>query len=382
MAVGGNWQAQLTTLCFRAITRQIRSIPRAKTALPGSRLLNVVPLYAAAVASGYAMWMLRVPLPWMIGPMITAACVGLLNRNPGAPWITRPAGQLVVAASVGLFFTPEAVTAVGQQIVTMVAAAALTIAAGFLAATILMRLARIDVISASLASIPGGPVEMAALASRYGAQPGPVAFAQILRISLLVLIVPPVLVAMNGGVVDPAGALNGGAATNYPGALLLLLLALCGGLVLRAIRMTSPFFLGPLGASAAASAMTLPVSAPPYAVLAGAQVLLGVWLGCMFDRTLLSRAQGLLPAIFASTAVLLLSCVVMALAISAVTGIEWQTMVLATAPGSVTEMALTAKILHQGVALVTAFHVLRVFIILPLAPLIFALMARLTRRAG
>lgn len=37
-----------------------------------------------------------------------------------------------------------------------------------LVAAVLMRLTRMDVISASLASIPGGPVEMAALATRYG----------------------------------------------------------------------------------------------------------------------------------------------------------------------------------------------------------------------
>ncbi|WP_274425226.1 AbrB family transcriptional regulator [Chelativorans sp. YIM 93263] len=38
-------------------------------------------------------------------------------------------------------------------------------------------------------------------------------------------------------------------------------------------------------------------------------------------------------------------------------------------PGSVTEMALTAKILEQGVAIVKAFHVVRIFIIIPSAPL-------------
>ncbi len=71
----------------------------------------------------------------------------------------------------------------------------------------------------------------------------------------------------------------------------------------------------------------------------------------------------------------------MAFAISAFTGIGWQVMVLATAPGSVTEMALTAKILQQGVAMVTAFHVVRIFILLPAAPLIFAITARLAGRA-
>ncbi len=71
----------------------------------------------------------------------------------------------------------------------------------------------------------------------------------------------------------------------------------------------------------------------------------------------------------------------MAFAIAAVTGIEWQTMVLATAPGSVTEMALTAKILDQQVAIVTASHIVRIFIILPFLPLIFSITAKLANRS-
>jgi uncharacterized protein len=347
--------------------------------LPSRNLVHVAILYAAALVSGYLMSLLRVPLPWMIGPMVLAAIVSLAGKTPTIPWITRPIGQLVVAASVGLFFTPAALAVVSQQIVLMIAVAVLTIAAGFLAALVLVRLANIDVVSASLASIPGGPVEMAALATRHGADSGTVAFAQILRIALLVLIIPPLLVAIDGEVADPAAALADGP-VDYPGAILLLAIALGGGLFLKLVRMTTPFFLGPLAATAAASAMMMPVSAPPYFVLAGAQVLLGVWLGCMFRRDLFTRSPMLVVAVMASTGVLMVLTAIMALVISWSAGIPWQTMVLATAPGSVTEMALTAKILDQQVALVTAYHILRIFIILPLVPLIFALVARLRTR--
>ncbi len=120
---------------------------------------------------------------------------------------------------------------------------------------------------------------------------------------------------------------------------------------------------------------------PPFVILASGQVLLGVWLGCMFDRDMLMRSGSFIPAALLSTLVLLLLCAAMAFGFSALTGIDWRIMVLATAPGSVTEMALTAKILQQGIAIVTAFHVVRLFIILPAAPLIFAITARLAGRS-
>jgi membrane AbrB-like protein len=338
-------------------------------------------IYGGAVCVGYVLSLMRVPLPWMIGPMIFAGVVGVLGTPLRVPHITRPIGQTVVAGSVGLSFTPIALAAIGEQIVPMLAAALMTILSGFLVAAILMRLTRLDVISASLASIPGGPVEMAALATSHGADAGLVAFAQTLRIAFLVLVIPPLLVGLDGTGQDPSRVFTGGE-TDPAGALLLLALAAVGGLFFRLVRVSSPFFLGPLGFSALASAMALPVSAVPFPVLAGAQVLLGVWLGAMFDKDLMTRSRSFVPAAFLSTALLLILCAAMAFGISAVTGISWRTMVLATAPGSVTEMALTAQILHEGVALVAAFHVVRIFVILPSAPLIFAIVAKLAYRFG
>jgi uncharacterized protein len=343
-------------------------------------LAKVLLLYAGAIAAGYVASWLGVPLPWMIGPLVLAGAASGLGANVKVPVATRPVGQVVVAAAVGLSFTPVAVVAVVEQIVPMVAVALLTILAGFITAGVLMRLTKIDVVSASLASVPGGPVEMAALASRYGVAPGPVAFAQTMRIALLVLIIPPVLVAIAGGAPDVATVLMGGE-LDLPGAGLLLAIAAAGGFAFRLVRISSPFFLGALGFSAAAAALSLPVSMPPYVILASAQVLLGVWLGCMFDRDMLMRSRSFIPAALVSTLVLLVLCVAMAFGVSALTGIDWQIMVLATAPGSVTEMALTAKLLQQGVAMVTAFHLVRIFIILPAAPLIFAITARLAGRA-
>ena len=47
-----------------------------------------------------------------------------------------------------------------------------------------------------------------------------------------------------------------------------------------------------------------------------------------------------------------------------VTGLHPATLVLATAPGAVAEIAVTAKVLELGVPLVTSFHVTRVVLLL------------------
>lgn len=342
-------------------------------------LSHIAAIYGGAFVSGLIADRIGMPLPWMIGALLFAMAVRLAERPVRVPARTRPLGQMLVASSVGLAFTPDAVNAVAALLGPMLAATALTLVAGFAAAALVMRLARVDALTATLASVPMGPVESANLAVRHGVAPGPVVFAQTLRIVLLVLFVPPALVWLDGSVSDPMAALRDVAWTPG-GAALLLACAAAGGLAARAIGVSNPNFVGPLAGSAGAAALTLPITAYPYPVLAMAQLFLGVWLGAAFDRELIRRAGGFLAAAFASTLVLVGSCLAMGAGLAWATGLALPVMILATAPGSVTEMALTAKILQQGVAVVTAFHLVRIFIILPSAPLIAGLTARAARR--
>ncbi|KPQ04976.1 MAG: putative ammonia monooxygenase [Rhodobacteraceae bacterium HLUCCA12] len=346
--------------------------------LPAGRLTRPALIYAGAVGCGWIGSLINLPLPWMIGALVFSTVLSLSGVAVRVPAVTRPVGQIVIAGSVGMAFTPAALESLAQMVGPMVLAALATLAAGFVVAWALTRMAAVDAITASLASIPMGPVESANLARRYGVAPGPVIFTQTLRIMTLVLLIPPAVLAFNGGIHGADSALRAMHWT-APGAALLLVLAVAGAFLTKAVRLSNPFFLGPLAASAAASAAGLPVTAVPYWMLAGAQVLLGVWLGAAMDRDLFRRAGGFVAAAVASTLLMIVLCVAMALAMAAATGSAWSTMVLAFAPGSVTEMALTAKMLQADIALVTAFHLVRIFIILPTAPLFTRWVAWLVR---
>ncbi|PQO24561.1 ammonia monooxygenase [Rhodobacteraceae bacterium WD3A24] len=346
------------------------------TAPPARLWGRVALIYAGAVLAGWGAAALDLPLPWMIGAVTFSVAAGIAGVPMRVPQITRPIGQGVVAASVGLSFTPVALATLSDMVVAMVGLALLTIVAGFVTAAMLMKLAHTDVITASLASVPMGPVEAANLAGRHGVPPGLVVFSQTLRILLLVVMIPPLIIWVEGQGTDPNAALRA-IPWSWTGAALLAVAVATGGALFRAIRFANPFFLGPLGLSAAFAALALPVTAFPYPVLAGAQVLLGVWLGAVVDRPFFTRAGRFVPAALVATLVMIALCFGLGLGIGALTGERWTTMVLAAAPGSVTEMALTAKILQDGVAVVTAFHITRIFIIIPSAPLIFRIMARL-----
>ena len=114
------------------------------------------------------------------------------------------------------------------------------------------------------------------------------------------------------------------------------------------------------------------VNAPvewPRALTFGGQLLLGISIGLSFRRDLLRSASRFVGASALVTLLTIAGCSALAWAIAIVDALPVATLVLAAAPGSVTEMSLTAQAMGLNVALVTTFHIVRLFIIMPLSPL-------------
>jgi hypothetical protein len=340
-------------------------------------LKSALLLIAAAVA-GYVCQILAVPLPWMIGPMLLTAALGLSFGNPPVRWFYRPVGQVVVATSVGLYFTREALGELLLHGPHMVGAALLTIAAGYIAALVLLRLARTDGTTAFFSSMPGGPVEMAVLAERFGASGGPVALAQTMRIAGIVLIVAPALLWSQGALSSRPVAVTG--PVDLKGLVLLYALAIAASLAMRSLKLSNAFFLGSVGTAAAITASGITLSAVPFPLLVAGQILLGVSLGSRFDREKLVGAGQFVVAGLVSTAVLLLLCFAIAVLMWKLGAGTLPSLTLATAPGSVTEMAIAAKAMNEAVAMVTAYHLVRIFIIIPLGTHLFRLFRKIAGR--
>jgi membrane AbrB-like protein len=122
-----------------------------------------------------------------------------------------------------------------------------------------------------------------------------------------------------------------------------------------------------LGALAVAIPLTVAevnLSSVPRWLTNVAQLLLGCTLGSRFERSFLRRAPRFVGAVVVSVAAALLLSALFGLALAAVTGLHPGTLVLATAPGGIAEMSITAKVLEFGVPVVTAFHVARVVLLL------------------
>jgi membrane AbrB-like protein len=288
---------------------------------------------------------------------------------------SRQAGQAVIGSALGLYFTGEVLQAIGQGLPWMLLTSAAALATGMAGASLLRKRAGLDPPTAFYAGVPGGAADMAVFGERAGGDPSVVALAQGLRVAAVVSVLPLGLQAWGARGADLWAPR---ALPVTPGGLFGLgLCAVAAALLLGWLRFPNGWLMGPLLASGLLTATGHAQSAVPRPLVDLAQLLLGCALGHRFERDLIRGARVLLPAILAATVqgMLLLG------AFAALLALAWDrsvyTLLLATAPGGIAEMGLTARTLQLGVPLVTAFHVVRLLAVLTLAQPVYRLWIRL-----
>jgi membrane AbrB-like protein len=237
------------------------------------------------------------------------------------------------------------------------------------------RFARLDRKTAFFAMMPGGLSEMANIGSLVGAQAEPVAVSHALRVALLVIIMPQLIVSLgiHGNVSDLAVQ----AYLTWPTLFAALGCGIVGIGFAWLLRFNNPWMIGALIGASAATATGLLHGRMPYWLFAIGQLMMGLAIGARFRREMVMR----LPRLFAISALHTLALAAMllavAFAVASLTSLDFASAALGTSPGGTTEMAVTAQTLHLSVGLVTAFHVVRAFLVNGFATRFYELFERI-----
>ena len=319
-------------------------------------------LLLCAVA-GAAFARLHVPLPWLLGPLVTMAICNFAGTELRAVRGARETGQIAIGIALGLYFTPEVGKFVLSHWLLLLAAGVFAIALGVVSGAILARLAGIDRGTAFFASVPGGAAEMTLLGERYGARPDRIALAQSLRILIVVFVVPFALTFSGAHGTDPYAA-AAGTALDWPRLVLLMLGAGLTGAAISAAGLPNGFMFGPLALTITLTACEVRLSSIPTELTNIAQLLIGWVLGSRFERRSLASAPRYVAAAVASILVGIACAAAFGASLAWISDLSVATLVLATAPGGIAEMCITAKVLQLGVPFVTAAHVSRVFLLI------------------
>ena len=323
------------------------------------------------VGGAFFVW-LNLPLAWMLGAMVATTAASLGGAKLYVPSPMRSTMISILGVMLGASFTPEIFDKAREWPLTI---GCLLLYLGFLIGILFLyfrRIVGLDTPTAYFSATPGGLSEMVITGAAMGADDRTVALIHASRVLLVVLAIPFWFRFMTGVTPSPSAMGPSVAAIEWLDLAVLAACAVAGVVAGRIIRLPAYRLSGPMLASAAVHAAGLSESTPPWELVAAAQIVIGSSIGARFSGVPVRRVLGLMATALVSTVLMLATTVSFALVLAPLTGIDWQPIVLAYAPGGLAEMSLIALSLGIETAFVATHHVIRIGLIVMAAPLVFA----------
>lgn len=323
--------------------------------------------------AGYGAHLLSIPLAWVLGPLVCAAIIAISGFDVGIPDTLRRTGQVIIGASIGLRVTAEVFEEFTGLLPILVGAAVFGVMVAACLSLFLAVFARTDNQTAFLAMLPGGLAEMGNVALEGGANAGQVVVAHSLRVATVVLIVPPLLI-LSGHPAPPSTP----HAINLASAAAVLVAGALFAWLVRRIGLNNPWMLGTLIFSGTLSAMAVVSGDMPQAIFRSGQLLLGTAIGSRLRRDILATMPRVIVSVLALVVVFLAIVACTSFALHLLIGLPFATLILGMSPGGTAEMSTTAVALGISVSTVTAFHILRAFVVNGFAMSIYQLLSAIS----
>lgn len=303
----------------------------------------------------------KIPLPWMLGPLLLVAAVRLASGPVESSMVLRHMGQWGIGTSLGLYFTPFVVSIIYSNVYPILAGMFFALFLGVLGTVMIMKIGGTDIKTAWFSAAIGGASEMTTLAERYGGRSDLVASAHSVRILAVVMVVPFIFQAL--GIHGDDSAVPGPKEIHLLGLGYLGLATGLGALIAVIVRIPNGWVLGPMVVSMSLTMSGVEWSALPDFVSKTGQLFIGLSLGDKFRPSFFKGAPRFLFGVVVFTAVAIGLAFCLALFIDYETHVPTGTLMLGLTPGGIAEMAITAKVLKLGVPLVTSFQVTRMALV-------------------
>ena len=332
---------------------------------PSARIVGWVLLAAGSVLAGLLAQIAGLPAGWLVGPMLVAIALALAwPEHPTVPRWGRVASLAVVGGVLAAAFRPSVLPLIAANWFPVCLVVGGTLLLSLAVGMLLARIARLDRRTAALGTLPGAASGMLAMSDPLGADPRLVAVMQYTRV--VVVVFSAALVTRFGLVpgAAPHEISTQGVTTSQGTALayaLTALVAALGAWLGTRLRLPAGALLGPLILGVGLEQLGVARLAWPPGVPQAAFLVLGLWVGLLFDRASIKRAGRLFPFVLASAAGLVVACAGLGWALTALTNIDGLTAYLATTPGGIDSVAIMALGSGASAPLVLAVQTLRLF---------------------
>jgi uncharacterized protein len=344
------------------------------TAAKGVRWLALAGVSVAIVG---LMLAISLPAAWLLGPLVGAAGFAVRGLTLRLPRPATVFAQAVLGTFLSSRLTPELLGDMRARWPVFLFGALSVV---LLSAALGWVLTWQKVLPGSTAvwgTAPGAAMAMVVMAEAFGADAQLVALMQYSRVALVVMTAAVVSRVM-GATPPPAVVF-----VAHPGAIAVALgVAMVGAVVGLRTKVPAGALLVPMVLGLALPQLGLPLELPPGAI-ALAATLLGWGIGLSFTRASLTAAAKLFPRMLLSILALVVTCTLLAVALSLALHLDLLTVWLATSPGGMDSVALIAAASHVDVSFVIALQAMRFLAVMVLGPPLSKLVAiSAQRRAG
>lgn len=318
-------------------------------------------------------------IAWIFGGLISGAvvlqtCRVLSGYTPKPNRVARKTGMALVGLNIGFSVAHADLAHVASCFPVFALLTFFLLLCGTLIGYIYSRLSNTNLLTALLATVPGGVGPMSAIAADYNRNVTLVALVQAVRVTSVVFLIPLVVRVSSGNHLYPQPLPLKSVFFGFdPSQLGLLLLALVFGSLgvyfALFIKIPAGEFFGAIVAGIAFHPLLelLPFfsdinfTLPPLVNIVG-QMLLGITIGEYWGDKPTFGKRNMVYALMSVGMTLLAGGLATILAME-FTSWDWLTCLLVTAPGGSAEMILVALALHHNVEIVTAGHLVRLIAI-------------------
>lgn len=346
---------------------------------PKSLLMMVVTLIIGA-AGGTGFYLAHLPLPWMLGSMLMIFIFVMAGAPLEAPNRLRPIVIPVIGVMLGSGFDSETFSHLSRWGLSLAGLSFYLALAAALVVPFYIKVGRLDPITAFFSAMPGGLNEMTVIGGAMGGDDKRIILAHagriVVSISIIALWFRVILGYDVRGVPLSSG---GGPGLTLTSALILLGCAVLGTWLGGKLRLPAPGLLGPMALSGIAHLTGLTHSSPPGLLVVLAQVVLGTLMGCRFKGAKPSLVAHTLALTAGGTMITMALSLGFAMLLHDAFGQTMEQVLLAYAPGGLTEMSLVALAMKAEVAYISLHHLVRIVILIAIAP---SILTRVARRLG
>jgi membrane AbrB-like protein len=233
---------------------------------------------------------------------------------------------------------------------------------------------KLDPVTAFYSSMPGGLSEMVLGGGEKGGNTAAISVIHGTRVLIIVMIIPFGYSFWSGHAIDRAVQLGGSILEfQWDDALILSLCLGFGVLFARWIHLPASNLVGPMLMSGVVHLAGFTDARPPNEIVAIAQIIVGTAIGARFSGIKTADVVRYMGYSIGSTLLMVFVATIMASLIFFIgVGESYFNILLGLVPGGLAEMSLIALSLNLEVAFVSSHHIVRIFLVVLLAPLLLS----------